>query len=136
MIKKGKKFFILPIVILSLLILNSCDNTLQTPSFITVSGQVGLDFGLIEGYKIEIDGQTAVTDINGRFTIGNVLTPYDIKLVNSSGTFAHVYTNITSSTPYFNLGPSSIQNLNSTIATNVNVELTVPPGSSQSVIVK
>src|SRR5690606_41461408 len=117
MIKKGKKFFILPIVILSLLILNSCDNTLQTPSFITVSGQVGLDFGLIEGYKVEIDGQSAVTDINGRFTIGNMLAPYDVKLVNSAGTFAHVYTNITTSNLYFNLGPPSIQNLSSTIGT-------------------
>jgi hypothetical protein len=135
MVKWGKKFFILPVIIL-FFILHSCNNSVEVPSVITVSGQVGLDFGLLEGYKVEIDGQSAVTDINGRFTIGNVLTPYDIKLVNSAGTFAHVYTNITTSNPYFNLGPSSIQNLSSTIGTNINVELPIPPGNNQRIIVK
>jgi hypothetical protein len=131
--KLKKKYFILPIVIFLLLILNSCDNTLQTPSLITVSGQVGYDFGLAENYKVEIDGQTAVTDLNGRFTIGNVLTPYTVKILNPSGTFAHVYQGVSITNPYFNWGPA--YPISSTIAANINVELPVLPSSNQTVSV-
>lgn len=114
----------------------SCNNTVEVPTFVNVSGQVGLDFGLLENFKVEIDGQTVTTDVNGRFSIGNVLIPYEVKIINPSGTFAHTYKGLSITNPYFNLGPSTLYPLSFTIATNVNVELPFAPAGDQAVMVK
>jgi hypothetical protein len=68
---------------------------------ITVQGQVN-GYGLlgVSGVVVQAQGQTTVSDADGRFTLVGVTTPYDLVLSSAAGSgWLHAYEGLTTATP-------------------------------------
>lgn len=99
--KRGKIFFVLPIVIIAILSLNSC-STDPVQSIQTVNGQVGYDFGYLQNAKVEIDGKLTTTDDEGKFSIPDINMPYDLKVMTSNGLDLMIINDLSNPNPFVN----------------------------------
>ncbi|MDA0700043.1 MAG: hypothetical protein O3A02_02395 [bacterium] len=75
--------------------------TPPSPATIDVDGRVA-DFGLLSasGIVVQAQGQTTVTDGEGRFALAGLTTPYDLVLSRTGGSpWLHAYEGLTTATP-------------------------------------
>ena len=115
--KRGKIFFVLPIVIL---IFSGCDdfgssqNEIVEPGEkITVSGKLVFNFGYGTDAKVVIQDETALVDQYGNFTVPNVTLPYDLKLFSLDGREAKVFYGLSRSNIVINASTDFINGHNS-----------------------
>lgn len=131
MVKWGKKFFILPALITTIIFLQSCSSD-PVQSIQTVRGQVGYDFGYLSNAKVEIDGKLTTTDEEGRFLINDVTLPYDMKILTSNGLDLMIINEVSNPNPFVNFEQGYFQTTTK-MGAEIEAELDSLPATNQRV---
>lgn len=98
----------------------SCSDSPVIPQKVTVSGSLEFEYGYADNYKVEINGNIAPSDINGKFTIPDVEIPYDLNIMSPDSNI-FIYKGLTSSSPVINVSGQQAINFQNSFSANVTV---------------
>src|SRR5437016_4156707 len=121
--------YICLIIFISFLISGYSDSSVTTPpvnNTINVNGRTSDNFDSpVSGLSIIIGNQTVTSADDGSFTVNNVTTPYDIKMLELSAAhkYGYLYKGLTTAAPHLTIS-SGLANLQY----SANVNITFPNG--------
>jgi len=104
---------------------------------LTVTGRVIATYGApYAGASVSSQGDSAVTDADGTFTLSGLTVPYDLSVWSTADAWVHVYEGLTGTDPVLSPFEAISSSITSTMSAEISGSLTggaIPVGANQTV---